>query len=437
MTQPLTDIATLQAIQQRLSEGYGLLFESLRLPFLDAQKDFGAVGDGVTDDTTALQAGIDAAIAINGRLFLPALNYRTVQPLNIDGVCTLTGAGARGTGTRGAAILNQTPEATLVLNSGGGAATLHPVIENLSLIGTGGGAEGLRIGQNVVSPKSGSAALRDVSIKGYSVAGIRAVYTAYAHFDHVDVTGCPGDALVLDNQSTNGNNLMDFLACRFTGNSGRGVYIKNGNGITFRSCSAEANGLEGVLVERADDPNLTLRNITFDECYWETNNNLRPNAGVGQAVVTALGTSLPTEIRFKGGKLSSPGAGNYSLYFDKGKIHAENVDVFGGQNYASGSSSLRATILTTDDPVAQWVVGGANSRLLWTVDRDRLHTLYANVGGVPTKVFEIDLLSQAIAFFGAAPSGKHTLPAAATTTATTQALVNAIRQALIDWGMGG
>ena len=38
--------------------------------------DYGAVGDGVTDDTAAIQAALDAALAAGGTMFLPAGIYR-------------------------------------------------------------------------------------------------------------------------------------------------------------------------------------------------------------------------------------------------------------------------------------------------------------------------------------------------------------------------
>lgn len=54
----------------------GLGFQNVR--------DFGAVGDGATDDTAAIQAAIDAFPAGGGTVFLPPGIYQTYAPLNIN-----------------------------------------------------------------------------------------------------------------------------------------------------------------------------------------------------------------------------------------------------------------------------------------------------------------------------------------------------------------
>ena len=62
-----------------------------RLQDFVSVKDFGAVGDGVTDDTVAIQAAIDYAVSGKGKLIIPKANYRitstltVAQPITIDG----------------------------------------------------------------------------------------------------------------------------------------------------------------------------------------------------------------------------------------------------------------------------------------------------------------------------------------------------------------
>lgn len=56
--------------------------------------DYGAVGDGVTDDMAAIQAGIDAAVTAGKTLYFPANTYLVAGTLNIPSNAQLRGAGA-------------------------------------------------------------------------------------------------------------------------------------------------------------------------------------------------------------------------------------------------------------------------------------------------------------------------------------------------------
>ena len=46
-------------------------------------RDFGAVGDGTTDDTAAIQAAVDSIT--NGVIFFPIGQYKITTTINIDG----------------------------------------------------------------------------------------------------------------------------------------------------------------------------------------------------------------------------------------------------------------------------------------------------------------------------------------------------------------
>src|SRR5919199_1406504 len=54
-------------------------------------KDHGAVGDGTTDDTTAIQAA--ATAAANGVLYLPAGRYRVTGTINLSTQTAVRGDG--------------------------------------------------------------------------------------------------------------------------------------------------------------------------------------------------------------------------------------------------------------------------------------------------------------------------------------------------------
>ena len=86
-------------------------------PFLNVI-DFGAKGDGIADDTAAIQAAVDQASVAGNVVILPAGNFRTSGPIVVKGHgVTLQGAGTR---------------ATILLPNGSfsaveGAASPHPL----------------------------------------------------------------------------------------------------------------------------------------------------------------------------------------------------------------------------------------------------------------------------------------------------------------------
>lgn len=64
--------------------------------------DFGAKGDGITDDTQAIQSAIEASREGNGsNVYLPAGDYRVTEPLVIYSHTRLIGAGKRGISNNG------------------------------------------------------------------------------------------------------------------------------------------------------------------------------------------------------------------------------------------------------------------------------------------------------------------------------------------------
>ncbi|WNL45631.1 glycosyl hydrolase family 28-related protein [Dyella sp. BiH032] len=67
-------------------------------------KDFGAVGNGTTDDTAAIQAAVNACVTSGKTLLVPAGKYRTTSVISVGGKLDMVGEGTsvdRGTGVPG------------------------------------------------------------------------------------------------------------------------------------------------------------------------------------------------------------------------------------------------------------------------------------------------------------------------------------------------
>lgn len=75
---------------------------------------YNAVGDGVADDTVAIQAAITAAITVNGTVIIPKGTYRLTNDLTIAGSCVI-----RSDGTGQSSILRQTvaSKSIFIINS--------------------------------------------------------------------------------------------------------------------------------------------------------------------------------------------------------------------------------------------------------------------------------------------------------------------------------
>jgi hypothetical protein len=112
-------------------------------------RDYGAAGDGATDDTAAIQAAIDAAILVDGMVIFPSGNYRVAgsgtELLLIEGPINLVGCGWG---------------SQIIVDASVGAT--------VDVIRVRGPAEGLRISGLKIVPASGTPARHGINLDATS-----------------------------------------------------------------------------------------------------------------------------------------------------------------------------------------------------------------------------------------------------------------------------
>jgi hypothetical protein len=188
-------------------------------------KDFGAVGNGSADDTTAIQNAINASYG--NTLFFPPGNYLISSALSITApICIQANAGSiQGSVLYGARIFTNTAGINLLnINYSGSGGNL-----------TGGGSiTGLRLDGN------SNAAI------GLNITGLN---TTKINFYSLNIANCTNIGLYI-----NANHSYRFFGCQFVANgitsdtvNNAGVYVYQGNCVNFFGCASEVNRGCGVI----------------------------------------------------------------------------------------------------------------------------------------------------------------------------------------------
>jgi hypothetical protein len=202
-------------------------------------RDYGATGDGVTDDTPFLQSAIAAASATGSAvLYLPAGAYRTTGPLVVD----VWRASIRGDGPQHTFIAPELSTGQYALKLGWDVANEtgtkrgpFDAVTGLTLAGAAG--NGIAVGSLGTGGNAHSMTFRDVNIYGFDVQVDLVSYTYLLRFDRVFFTNPTTYAVRLDDVTSSGENIS-FDSCVFGDGPGTMVYLnKSGASMLFNHCS--------------------------------------------------------------------------------------------------------------------------------------------------------------------------------------------------------
>jgi len=266
--------------------------DGLVAAFVDV-RDHGAVGDGETDDTAALQAALDAVGPGGGTVFLPAGRYLVSETVLItQHNTTLTGEGpgqrastapgAVGTRLEAAGDLGDGP--MLRVQSADDDTPLHGVtIRDLALDGMG------TAGGSGIHYRSYRGLVEHVYL--YNFLGHGLDLEGYPHWDLYDtviafcqVSRCGGSGLFLgegatdmhftscvvfanrDNMQLSGGGSAQVTACHFYSAERHDVWFNGaGSRSKFSNCKIEGAGGNGVLVDASSSG---YSDILFTGCNF-------------------------------------------------------------------------------------------------------------------------------------------------------------------------
>ncbi|MDQ3934066.1 MAG: hypothetical protein M3340_05475 [Actinomycetota bacterium] len=325
-------------------------------------KDYGALGNGSTDDTTACQDAIDAAAAAGGgAVFFPTGNYIINGGLVVPGSkpIRLFGAGmAPGNGLNAPTRLKRNSDSTSpIITAHGSSFSVRAWVEvvDMDIEGKPGiAANGLDLqrAQHVYLHR-----VRVASCNGHGIL-MKQVFNSCADTVYVHAcgngTGTP--AMLLDSITggggQGGNDTSLFTSLQFEGNGGTDLKIDGS-----QADQSPSTGLEFTGVKFEANPGNTPY---IDLAYCQA-------IKFSQVFVNATGTAVPIQMTHPFGlgyanqiaNLSVNCAGGtvpYAIKLGRGALQLSNVNLIGAQTAAirvestAGPTDLQVSNLWSNGP---------------------------------------------------------------------------------------
>lgn len=235
--------------------------------------EYGAQGDGTTDDTTSIQAAIDAAsTAGGGTVFFPKGKYLISAALSLKSFVSLEGVGDTFTDqTKGSVITQSSTTLNALYYSGTATGLTNMSIENLCIDGPASGSgHGIYIKTAGTAKPSINISLKKLTISGFGGYGVNLEQTIVSTLERITTISCTnGFRINGDGAGTSSynsvNTSLTITACYADGcQTGNGFYISYSAYITLNSCAADSCGT-AYLLEKCN-------NVTLNSCGAEWGN---------------------------------------------------------------------------------------------------------------------------------------------------------------------
>lgn len=230
-------------------------------------RDYGAVGDGVANDTAAFQNAL-AACAGTKALYVPAGSYKILDDVNTTVLAAQEGQQIFGDGDLASVLYcyNSTVLANQIFLNLSGSCNL----QNIRLIGnTVNDNTGVQMSNATPLNFTGYIKMTNCQISGFQF-GLRLgnIFNVAIRDSIMQANANGIYAIPATNFGDNGYiNTLEFDNCTIRANTLRGVFIGPTNGgvrvLSFKNCDIEANLASSQCLIEYGNP------ILFDSCYFE------------------------------------------------------------------------------------------------------------------------------------------------------------------------